>query len=54
MDELSITGDFKIDSVGSSKASGVSPLVIMDGLEVSDDVIKAQFEKDTIRQCAEE
>ena len=40
MDELSITGDFKIDSVGSSKASGVSPLVIMDGLEVSDDVIK--------------
>ena len=39
MDELSITGDFKIDSVGSSKASGVSPLVI-DGLEVSDDVIK--------------
>ena len=40
MDELSITGDFKIDSVGSSKASGMSPLVIMDGLEVSDDVIK--------------
>lgn len=40
MDELSITGDFKIDSVGSSKAFGVSPLVIMDGLEVSDDVIK--------------
>ena len=40
MDELFITGDFKIDSVGSSKASGVSPLVIMDGLEVSDDVIK--------------
>jgi len=40
MDELSITGDFKIDSVGSAKASGVSPLVIMDGLEVSDDVIK--------------
>lgn len=40
MDKLSITGDFKIDSVGSSKASGVSPLVIMDGLEVSDDVIK--------------
>lgn len=40
MDELSITGDFKIDSVGSSKVSGVSPLVIMDGLEVSDDVIK--------------
>ena len=40
MDELSITGDFKIDSVGSSKASRVSPLVIMDGLEVSDDVIK--------------
>ena len=40
MDELSITGDFKIDSVGSPKASGVSPLVIMDGLEVSDDVIK--------------
>lgn len=40
MDELSITGDFKIDSVGRSKASGVSPLVIMDGLEVSDDVIK--------------
>lgn len=40
MDELSITGDFKINSVGSSKASGVSPLVIMDGLEVSDDVIK--------------
>lgn len=40
MDELSITGDFKIDSVGSTKASGVSPLVIMDGLEVSDDVIK--------------
>lgn len=40
MDELSITGDFKIDSVGSSKASGVSPFVIMDGLEVSDDVIK--------------
>lgn len=39
MDELSITGDFKIDSVGSAKASGVSPLVIMDGLEVSDDVI---------------
>ena len=40
MDELFITGDFKIDSVGSTKASGVSPLVIMDGLEVSDDVIK--------------
>lgn len=40
MDELSITGDFKIDSVGSSKASGMSPLVIMDGLEMSDDVIK--------------
>ena len=40
MDELSITGDFKIDSVGSSKASEMSPLVIMDGLEVSDDVIK--------------
>ena len=40
MDELSITGDFKIDSVGSSKASGMSPLVIMDGLEVSEDVIK--------------
>ena len=40
MDELSIAGYFKIDSVGSSKASGVSPLVIMDGLEVSDDVIK--------------
>ncbi len=40
MDELSITGDFKIDSVGSSKAFGVSPFVIMDGLEVSDDVIK--------------
>lgn len=40
MDELSITGDFKIDSVGSSKAFGVSPLVIMEGLEVSDDVIK--------------
>lgn len=40
MDELFVTGDFKIDSVGSSKASGVSPLVIMDGLEVSDDVIK--------------
>lgn len=39
MDELFLTGDFKIDSVGSSKASGVSPLVIMDGLEVSDDVI---------------
>ena len=40
MDELFITGDFKIDSVGSTKASGVSPLVIMDGLEVADDVIK--------------
>ena len=40
MDELFITGDFKIDSVGSSKASEMSPLVIMDGLEVSDDVIK--------------
>lgn len=40
MDELSIRGDFKIDSVGSSKASEMSPLVIMDGLEVSDDVIK--------------
>ena len=35
-----LTGDFKIDSVGSTKASRVSPLVIMDGLEVSDDVIK--------------
>ena len=40
MDELSITGDFKIDSGGSSKASGESPLVSRDGLEVSDDVIK--------------
>ena len=40
MDELFVTGDFKIDSVGSSKASEMSPLVIMDGLEVSDDVIK--------------
>ena len=40
MDELFLTGDFKMDSVGSTKASGVSPLVIMDGLEVSDDVIK--------------
>lgn len=40
MDELFITGDFKTDSVGSSEASEISLLVIMDGLEVSADVMK--------------